>query len=551
MAPLLNFKVQYVDPEFDTKSLKNFPGNYQKIYDVESSHAEKPCFINDGFQASDIQQRELGDCWWLSSLASLAHEPNGERSEKAQEALRRVVQEGFNTMECVRKMGMFCFKFFHMGDWKEILIDEFVPNGTEYTQDRRGNIIRQPGTNHIKRSMPSSTNEWWVPLCEKAYAKFNGSYQALIGGVTSWALTELTGGIAAKDELRRYNGDDSFFELLYKIQNDALICTGNYRNDRSDEIPGQSVGRNGLVPGHAYSVLRFAKVKTKGNRINGWFVQKNNEEIEENKENEETEVKLVRVRNPWGRAEWNGDWSDESHRWEEVADEVRESINIDKEDGAFWMSFEDWVDEFEVATICFLPTKDLRFEQKVSGVLEAGVNSLRDQRHWAEPDPEAPRHFRHQILFNPKYQIQAVVTVDKPGPTWIQFLVDCSKEDADNRTVCLNLFKLPEKYYNQLDRKQTDVDQYHLMVGQNTKVTSSIPKRSRQDVFDSYSHNGYYYDLPEAGKYLIIAHTAERRPKEENKKVSFVLRTIQEGVNIELLGTASSASSQVEYQSAI
>ena len=46
------------------------------------------------------------------------------------------------------------------------------------------------------RAKPSASNEWWVPLCEKAYAKFVGSYVALQGGWPQWALTELTGGIA-------------------------------------------------------------------------------------------------------------------------------------------------------------------------------------------------------------------------------------------------------------------------------------------------------------------------------------------------------------------
>lgn len=25
--------------------------------------------------------------------------------------------------------------------------------------------------------------------------------------------------------------------------------------------------------------------------------------------------KLVKLRNPWGKGEWKGDWSDESYKW--------------------------------------------------------------------------------------------------------------------------------------------------------------------------------------------------------------------------------------------
>ena len=44
---------------------------------------------------------------------------------------------------------------------------------------------------------------------------------------------------------------------------------------------------NGLVKGHAYSITGAVKVKVQGK-----------------------EVKLLRIRNPWGEKEWNGDWGD-------------------------------------------------------------------------------------------------------------------------------------------------------------------------------------------------------------------------------------------------
>ena len=46
-----------------------------------------------------------------------------------------------------------------------------------------------------------------------------------------------------------------------------------------------------------------------------------------------------------------------------VSDEQKKALDIeDKDDGSFWMTFKDWVDEFEVLTICALPGMDLEDE---------------------------------------------------------------------------------------------------------------------------------------------------------------------------------------------
>lgn len=55
---------------------------------------------------------------------------------------------------------------------------------------------------------------------------------------------------------------------------------------------------NGLVKGHAYSVTAVKKVRL-GHGLLAYF---RNETIP-----------LIRMRNPWGKTEWKGAWSD---RWE-------------------------------------------------------------------------------------------------------------------------------------------------------------------------------------------------------------------------------------------
>lgn len=99
-------------------------------------------------------------------------------------------------------------------------------------------------------------------MTEKAYAQFNGSYNNIEGGSEAWALTELTGGIAMKLSLTWLNinkmGKDAFIEFVKTyLHKNALFCTGNAGDGKVKE--GKE--RNGLITGHAYSLLSFDEIE--------------------------------------------------------------------------------------------------------------------------------------------------------------------------------------------------------------------------------------------------------------------------------------------------
>ena len=165
------------DREFDVQSSENAGIKVGKL----RPHHKFIDFQNtpsDGIDETDIQQGdELGDCWFLAALASLAMgNKTGQPIQERLHALKHVLQMEKNTKPDAMKDGRFIFQFYRLGRWVDVEVDNILPL--------------------TRRARRTDDDEWWVCLVEKAYAKFNGSYDSIEGGFTAWALTELTGGIA-------------------------------------------------------------------------------------------------------------------------------------------------------------------------------------------------------------------------------------------------------------------------------------------------------------------------------------------------------------------
>ena len=140
-------------------------------------------FVNQELETFAIKQGKLGDCWLLSSVAALLSKPK---------LMKRVVMYPYNVMPDARQCGIFRFRFYHLGEWIDILIDDVLPT---------------------KNAAIAVKNEYWMLLLEKAYAKFLGSYDALAGGDPCWALCNLTGGIVL-DFKKSFNLDGNRSSII-------------------------------------------------------------------------------------------------------------------------------------------------------------------------------------------------------------------------------------------------------------------------------------------------------------------------------------------------
>ena len=194
--------------------------------------------------------------------------------------------------------------------WKQVVIDDYLPY--------------LPNKNTNKKAIPVFTStkehEIWVMLLEKAYAKVHGSYYNIVGGDPSHALRDLTGA-PYKRITELQNNDSEWDELLaYNNNNYLLTCYTN-----SSKITEEINKKNMLVSGHAYSILNVTTY--------------NNE-------------RLLKIRNPWGTMEWCGDWGDKSSKWTE--DAKRELNFEDKDDGIFWINYNDFCKNFLGIRVCIL-----------------------------------------------------------------------------------------------------------------------------------------------------------------------------------------------------
>ena len=238
----------------------------------------------------DVHQGSIGDCYFLSSITALSEFPF-------------LIREKFRTRK-FNEEGYYELVIFMDGEWQIIFLDDYFP-----FDPLKGNFAFATPNN----------NELWAMLLEKAWAKINGGYTNIVGGIVSEPIAALTG---FPTEYLSHNKleENEIFDKIEKGDREGTIMSSASKG--SDDIEEM-----GLVQGHAYTLISAKK----------W---------------EERNIFLLKLRNPWGEGEWDGNWSDDSSSWTE---EYKKYFNYKKNnEGIFWIDITDYINNFDATYICYI-----------------------------------------------------------------------------------------------------------------------------------------------------------------------------------------------------
>lgn len=248
----------------------------------------------EGIDINDIEQGDLGDCYFLCSISAVAEFPNR-------------IMELFLTKEA-NKAGCYAIVGFIMGQRHTIVIDDAFP----YNDKERNLAFAKPRGKEI-----------WVLLLEKAWAKVNGSFSNIVAGLSREGLHFLTGAPCEVIMHKQVVNKDEIWRKIKVSDEKNYIMT----TSAAGPISADDYKAVGLIKDHGYSLIDAKELDYKGKKI-----------------------RLVKLRNPWGDTEWNRDWSDKWPGW--TPDLKRKAELIDKNDGTFYMSFEDFLNYYAATTIC-------------------------------------------------------------------------------------------------------------------------------------------------------------------------------------------------------
>jgi len=237
----------------------------------------------DTIDPDDIEQGLLGVCYFLAAISAVAEFPSR-------------VQRLFLNSRANQK-GVYGLQFYSQGVPVEITVDDYIPCAIQGPNNTLKPIFSRP-----------RGNELWVLLVEKAWAKLFGSYSMVEIGISDEAFEYIL-GVPSFLYLIEHQSTDRVWKRIYSADKKNYIISASTQSDLDKSL--------GLAPSHTYSVIS-------AHEVSGY--------------------RILKLRNPWARFEWKGDFSDHSPLWTPRI--MQEVGYVNAEDGVFAMTVEDFQQYF-------------------------------------------------------------------------------------------------------------------------------------------------------------------------------------------------------------
>jgi hypothetical protein len=209
--------------------------------------------FKDGPKPTDVQQGQLGDCYFPSAMAALTQ----NNSATVQNMIK---ENGDGTYTVTFKE-----KDWATGKFKDVPIKI---DGDLYVRSWGGPLYGAT----LGADKGEKTMELWFPLVEKAYAQWKGSYNDIgSGGLSNDVFEAVLGKDGQYMNVSPGSEDRVFATIKKAIDAKAPVSAGTHGEDQ------ESLYTNtGVYADHSYSILGYE--------------EKNGE-------------KYVQLRNPWGESE--------------------------------------------------------------------------------------------------------------------------------------------------------------------------------------------------------------------------------------------------------
>jgi len=293
----------------------------------------KPTLFKQGNQLpGDVEQGALPNTWFLGAASAVATRPD---------LLQSLFVDYSPNCE---NHGVYTVRLYKDGIWHNVIIDDQLPVTTD------GQFLF---------SRCKDPSELWLPLLEKAYAKLHGCYECLMQGSVPLVMQDLTAGAP---QIIKFTEPDVDFRIKNGVlwrEMDALLHGGSLLTVQLRE-EGKKAGKEGasnkmgLLTPHAYTVLELREFDLKRMGLERF--------------REEWTLRLVKLRNPWGKGDFTGPWGPKSELWRGKYELIAKECHFrDFETGSFWMPANDFFTKFNTLNVCRIfktpdPWRALRFQ---------------------------------------------------------------------------------------------------------------------------------------------------------------------------------------------